>query len=86
MAGGGGRGEPPRGGGGAPGCVPEARASTQTREPEGEGKKRTTTEEEVKAMVMMAEKGGISKEDVVKALGKTAKRFVCKDWKEAKGS
>jgi|TARA_B100000927_G_scaffold274468_1_gene253706 hypothetical protein len=34
----------------------------------------------------MAEKGGISKEDVVKALGKTAKRFVCKDWKEAKGS
>ncbi len=32
----------------------------------------------------MAEKGGISKEDVVKALGKTAKRFVCKDWKEAK--
>ena len=32
----------------------------------------------------MAEKGGISKEDVVKALGKPAKRFVCKVWKEAK--
>jgi len=27
---------------------------------------------------------GISKEDVVKALGKTAKRFVCKDWKLSK--
>tara|TARA_B100000519_G_C14038185_1_gene341381 strand:+ start:454 stop:561 length:108 start_codon:yes stop_codon:yes gene_type:complete len=31
----------------------------------------------------VAEKGGITKDQVVKALGPTAKRFVCKDWKEA---
>gem|GEM_PF-1140390 len=34
-------------------------------------------------MVVVA-KEGISKEDVVKALGKTARRFVCQDWKPSK--
>jgi hypothetical protein len=34
--------------------------------------------------VVVVAEGGISKEDVVKALGKTAKRFVCKDWKPSK--
>ena len=36
------------------------------------------------SIIVMGEKGGITKAQVVKALGSKSSRFVCKDWKEQK--